>query len=619
MLDVMPVRAALLNSAGIILFANAPWREFVEENQLDSQLFAVGGDYLRSEWGGDAGGTNGSSIRTILSGEKKSVVEEYACSCCGESGWFILHAVPITLPEGAIGVVVTHHQITDRKLAEERVREQAALLDEAHDAIVVVDCECRVRYWNKGAERLHGWTATEVVGRSTDEFLYPDVSFLLTARETVLREGLWQGELRHLTKGGEEVEVQSRWNLVRDEQGNPKSIFCVTTDLTELKEQEARIMRAQRMENIGSLAGGVAHDLNNILSPILMGIEVLKLKLTGAEDRLFLDTLEATAKRGENIVRQVLSLDRGSTLGEQRVDPKDLVEDLERIVRQTFLQAVQLSVTVLPDVWRVNGDAAQLHQALLSLCVNARDAMPQGGALTIRVTNIVLDSTEAATRRIQAPPGKYVLFQVADTGPGIPAEIQERIFDPVFTTKSSGTGLGLPTVASIIKNHHGFIDLHSAVGRGTIFRIYLPALVQAGGSHGPAPAPQLARGHGEGVLLVDDEPAIRTVGKQTLETYGYTVIPAADGVEAVALFVQNEEKIDVVVTDLIMPNMDGVALIFALKKLAPKLPIVAATGFANEAQIRTALEAGAERLLSKPYNAETLLNAVRDMLANASL
>ena len=375
-------------------------------------------------------------------------------------------------------VIATGIDITDRNRAEERIAEQAALLDKAQEAILVRDLEGKVLFWNKGAERMYGWSREEAIGRKIADFLYTIARSVRGEHETRSGNGRVRKANRNITpRNGREINVEVRRTLIRDREGRPKSILAINTDITEKKKIEAQFMRAQRMESIGTLAGGIAHDLNNILAPIMMSIDILKESADDPEAKKILETIEVSAKRGADIVRQVLSFARGMEGERIEIQPKHLLRDLEKIIKDTFPKDIRLQFTIPNDTWTILGDPTQVHQILLNLCVNARDAMPNGGNLTIAVENCELDEQYVAMN-IQAKPGRYVLFSVTDTGTGMPPELIEKIFEPFFTTKelNKGTGLGLSTVMAIVKSHEGIINVYSEPGNGTTFKVYFPAI-----------------------------------------------------------------------------------------------------------------------------------------------
>lgn len=514
------------------------------------------------------------------------------------------------------GRIWSFRDITQRKRAEEQIAEQAAFLDKARDAILVRDLEGKILFWNKGAERIYGWTSEEVTGKHIDGLIYSQPEKFKEINGLTISQGEWNGEIRHVTKDRRELTVEARWTLIRDNEGNPKSVLTINTDITEKKKIEAQFMRAQRMESIGTLAGGIAHDLNNILAPIMMSIDLLKVSVDNPRAKNFLESIEVSAKRGADIVRQVLSFARGLEGERVEIQPKHLLKDLEHIVTNTFPKDIQLRFEIPNDTWTILGDPTQIHQILLNLCVNARDAMPNGGSLNISVGNCILDEQYAAMN-IQARAGRYVNISVTDSGTGMPPELIDKIFEPFFTTKelNKGTGLGLSTVMAIVKSHEGIINVYSEPGRGTTFRVYLPvAEISAEGRKEQSEQASLPRGNGETVLVVDDEASILNITSQTLQAFGYQVLTAADGAEAVALYAQHRNEIAVVLTDMMMPVMDGPSTIHALVRIHPEIKIIAASGLNANAGVAKVSGSGVKHFLTKPYTAGTLLKKLRTIL-----
>ncbi|PMB39037.1 hybrid sensor histidine kinase/response regulator [Fischerella thermalis CCMEE 5330] len=516
-----------------------------------------------------------------------------------------------------IGVTCASIDISDRKLAEEKIREQAALLDVTTDAIFVRDLDNRVILWNKGAENLYGWLVQEAYGKKVVELLYDDEppEEVEIALLTVINQGKWQGELPRVTKSGKKVLVSSRWSLVCQEDGTPKSILTVDTDITEKKQLETQLFRAQRLESIGTLASGIAHDLNNILTPILAVSQLLPLKFPNiySEHEHLLKILEDSARRGADLVKQVLSFARGVEGKRMTLQVKHLIREVVKIVKQTFPRSIEVCIDVAPDLWTVYGDSTQLHQVLMNLCVNARDAMPDGGSLTISAENLLIDENYARMN-LDAKVGPYTVVIVADTGVGIPKEIVERIFEPFFTTKElgKGTGLGLSTVIGIVKSHGGFVNVYSEVGRGTQFKVYLPAA--QGIQIESTPQLEPLAGKGELILVVDDEPAIQEITRASLETHNYKTLVASDGIEAIALYAQDRDKISAVLMDIMLPSLDGLTAIRTLQKINPSVKIVATSGLASSSKLAEASTTNISGFLSKPYTVKELLLTLQKVL-----
>lgn len=504
----------------------------------------------------------------------------------------------------------------ERKRAEEKLAEQAALLDKARDAILVRDLDHNIKYWNKSAERLYGWSVTEAIGRSVRELMYGDPSQFDAAMSILMKEGDWVGELIQITKDGRSINIEGRWTLLKDNFGNPRSVLSINTDITDRKKLEQQFLRAQRMESIGTLAGGIAHDLNNVLAPIVMSLDLLQMRFDDPASRETLETIAASARRGADMVNQVLSFARGVEGERIPIQAKHLLRDIEKFVLETFPKNIQCQFKISPDIWLINGDATQLYQVLLNLLVNSRDAMANGGTIKVLLENTTVDEHYAAMN-MDAKAGKYVVIQVEDTGAGIPADIIEKIYEPFFTTKEigKGTGLGLSTSLAIVKSHGGFMQVYSEPGNGTRFKVNLPVMdVQSDEVSETPEQCTKPRGEGELILVVDDEAPIRQVTRHTLEAFGYRVIVAENGADGLAVFAVNRDEIAVVLTDMMMPVMDGTALIQALRRIAPETPIIAASGITANGQVIKALEAGMEYFVAKPYTAEKILTMLHTIL-----
>jgi PAS domain S-box-containing protein len=526
-----------------------------------------------------------------------------------ESTW---HEIPFG---GREAVLVLTMDRTEQFRAEERNREQARLLDLASDAIIVRDLRHRVLFWNRGAERLYGWTAQEVGGEVVTELFARDAQAYLTAQVALLETGDWNGQFTHHSKDGRKIVVNSRWTLVRNDDGKPDSVLVIDTDMTETKKLESQFLRAQRQESIGTLASGIAHDLNNILSPILMSVSLLRRSMTDPDSAKMLNIVESSAERGAGIVKQVLTFARGVEGERVLLQAKHLVSELSKIMAQTFPRNIDIQTNLATDLWTISGDATQLHQVLLNLCVNARDAMPNGGTLTLSAENVTVDE-QLARMNPGAQLGPHVVLRAGDTGTGMSPETMEKIFDPFFTTKEvgKGTGLGLATVIGIVKGHGGFLSLQSEVGVGTTFLVYLPASNEATAAAGANVEAAPTRGKGERVLVVDDEPPIREALVGTLESYGYRAYTAEDGSDALALYFSRKDEIDLVITDLSMGQMDGITLVRSLRKVNPKVRVIVSSGhMQKEAQVILS-SLGVTTFLDKPYSADKLLRALRTVL-----
>jgi PAS domain S-box-containing protein len=505
--------------------------------------------------------------------------------------------------------------LTQHKQAEDKIREQAALLNITPDAILVRGLDNTIQYWNKGAEHVYGWNVEEAIDQHANQLLYrPDsLRQLEVAQKTLLERGTWQGELHQVSKQGKDIIVASRWTLMRDTQGQPQSILTVNTDITEKKQLESQFLRTQRLESLGTLAGGIAHDLNNVLTPVLATAQLLQLKFPNANEQsqhLF-EIIETNTKRGAALVNQVLQFARGVEGKRAIVQVKHLIYEIKQIAEKTFPKSIEVLTHVEPGLRLVSGDATHLHQVLMNLVVNARDAMPNGGTLTISAENLFVNEHDARMN-LDASVGSYIGLVVKDTGTGMLAETADRMFEPFFTTKEigKGTGLGLSTVRGIVKSHGGFIDVFSKVGEGTEFKVCLPAVEASVSSQAQPLHPP--NGNAEWILVVDDEAEILETTKMSLETYNYRVLTANGGIEAISLCAQYKHKIAVALVDMMMPSMDGSTTIQTLQKIDPTIKAIAVSGFVSNNKLKDAI--GIKNFIAKPYTIQELLKTLQTVL-----
>ncbi|MBR8834565.1 MAG: PAS domain S-box protein [Stigonema ocellatum SAG 48.90 = DSM 106950] len=573
----------------------SPWHYWEQESAICDSLAKTG------SW-------QGETIHILKTG-KEMYVDESISILKDDSGTII-------------GFLAVNRDITERKLAEEKIRQQAALLDITTDAILVRNLQHQILFWNKGAEYLYGWQTAEVLGKNANELLYRDVKKspnIPEIEQNLAKKGFWQGELQQITKNGKTILVESRWTLVCDKQGEPESILVVNTDITEKKQLEAQFFRTQRLESLGTLASGIAHDFNNLLTPILAVAQLLPTKLPNLDERnqQLLNILEDSAKRGAALVKQILSFARGGTEGKRTVlDVKYLLKEVAQITSKTFPKSIQISLdTGHENLWIISADANQLHQILLNLCVNARDAMPDGGVLSLVAENIFVDENYARIKS-DAHVGSYVAITVSDTGTGIPPEVLERIFEPFFTTKApgKGTGLGLASVIGIVKNHLGFVTVDSEVGKGSKFQVYLPAIEEK--ETQAEEDLEVPKGSGELILVVDDEEAIKQISQISLEDHNYKTLIANDGNEAIALYAQHKNEISVVLMDIMMPSMDGLIAIRTLQSMNHQVKIIATSGLVFNNQLAKAAGISVKAFLSKPYTRKELFKTIHAVISS---
>jgi two-component system, cell cycle sensor histidine kinase and response regulator CckA len=513
----------------------------------------------------------------------------------------------------AYAVLGVSRDITEHKIAEEKICEQAHLLDVALDPIILWDMNDKLIFWNKAAENLYGWTFEEAKSLKINQVI---VETDLPKYERGVKEFLEKGEckieLQQKAKNGRKVTTLSRWSLVRNQDDKPYARLVIDRDITELRNFEIQLRRSQRMESLGRLAGGIAHDLNNVLAPILMAIQILNLKITDPNLKKLITSLESSTKRSSDVIKQVSIFAHGT---EKDFAPQQLrysISDIESIITGTFPKNIQFRIGVAKDLSLVFGDAAQLQQMLINLCLNSRDAMPDGGRLTVTAENMYMDESYARMI-LGAHPGHYIVLTVADTGTGIPTEIQEKVFEPFFTTKEKGkgSGLGLSMVYSIVKSHNSFIKLYSEIGKGTEIKIFLPVTQQTEKKANPVLEDTPLMGNGENILVVDDELSVLQISKEILEARSYRVLTAADGAEATALFASAKKgSIDLVITDMNMPLMDGSSTIRALRRLEPSLKIIVSSGLLTDVNSAGVAGLDIQGYLTKPYTADQLASIV---------
>lgn len=509
--------------------------------------------------------------------------------------------------------------ISESREASERLHLLATALNAAADPVFIADREGRLLWVNRAFTDFKGFTGEEAIGKTMGQLVKSgkhDQAFYKRMWETILSGRNWSEEMINKRKDGSLVHEQVSITPVKGESGEVDHFIAIERDITEDKLREQQFLRAQRMESIGTLAGGIAHDLNNVLSPIVMGVSLIRQIDESGKLQPIIDEIQRSAERGRDLVQQVLSFARGVEGQREPISLAMIVREVGTILRNTFPKNILFSSRAPEDLWTVVADPTQIHQVLLNLCVNARDAMPEGGQLTVSVENMQVDA-QYASMFAEAEPGPYVVIEVADTGCGMDAKTLDRVFEPFFTTKElgKGTGLGLSTAAGIVRSHKGFVNVYSEVGKGTRFKVYLPAVTTA-----ISPPDQSVfdasppRGHGECILVVDDEASILAMTKQTLEAFGYTVFTAENGTAAMATFATEQAFIDLVLTDMMMPEMDGVALIRALKRIDPGLRIIAASGLRANGRVAKAVDSGVKHFLPKPYSSDTLLRLVREAL-----
>lgn len=530
---------------------------------------------------------------------------------------------PVRNPAGEVAhFIAIKHDVTNRRQMEEALRQSEEryrlLFDHNPLPMWLYDVETlQFLAVNDTAVQKYGYTQEEFFQLTIDRIRpEEDLARFKANLIATADEPLSISEWRHRRKDGSvfPVEVISR---PLQYLGRPARLV-MAEDITEKKKLEEQYLRAQRLESLGQLASGIAHDLNNMLAPVLFAAPLLRGSVTAERDLNILDTLERSAERGSSLVRQVLAFAQGNSEAFRVTQLKHIARDVVGILEVTLPKSITLETHIPSDAWPVDANPTQIHQVLLNLGVNARDAMPEGGTLGIALKNRTL-SLDEAERIPGAKRGDWLVLEVSDTGMGIPPEILPRIWDSFFTTKATGkgTGLGLATVRSIVTAHLGFVEVDTAVGRGTTFRVFLPASRVEGEKPDTMPPIPTDRGREEHVLIVDDDELVRDIIKTVLSQHGYRVIDCADGVEAIVQYNTRSRDIALVITDVDMPNLNGAVLAGTLRKLSPRLRIIAMSGHNSDGVGKAILQEAKEltnAFLAKPFTAAALLKTVHSVL-----
>jgi len=496
----------------------------------------------------------------------------------------------------------TVEDITALKEAQERIRNQAALLDKASDAIVVQDLQHHIQYWNQSAERIYGWAAADVLGKDALALIYQDTSVLQKAMHQALVQGSWYGEIKQWRKDGATLLMETSLTLVRNAQNEPMSILSINTDITVKKQLEEQIVHSQRLESIGTLAGGIAHDINNILT-IITGNAVLGRNSLPANHPIQrnLSAIESATTRAAGVVRQILTFSRRQDTEKRIIDLGPVVQEAIHFLRTTLSPKIEIRSDFAETMPPILADATQIHQIVMNLGTNAAHAMQtQGGRLEFRLRVVSLDAAQAfLMENLRA--GKYVQLAISDTGCGMDRETVRRIFEPFFTTKKpgEGTGLGLAVVHGIVKNYEGALTVTSELGKGTVFNLYFPAL-DAIAEPLRTIAPEQQDGGGRNIMYVDDEADIVAITTQDLQNHGYAVTGFTLPHEALETFYANPFYFDAAVLDISMPKMDGLELARQLLARRPDFPIVIASGFIRPEDHERVRRLGIKKLLEKP-------------------
>ncbi len=504
----------------------------------------------------------------------------------------------------------------EREERDAQMRKQASILRRTHDAIIVRTLDQKVAYWNEGAERLYGWKAEEALGRPIADLLYVYEPALMEVHNAVMEVGEWRGQIVHKCRDGQLITVETHWTLLRDDKGEPEGIVSSSVDVTARQDLEERLRQTQRLESIGQLSGGIAHDFNNLLTVILGGTELLE-EYIGQNERAvsLLAMTRTAANRGADLTREMLAFSRRQTLQPRVMNVSSLLEASRQMLKRALHERIDLRIIPASDLWTALVDPAQLENALLNLSINARDAMPDGGLLTIETANCTLDQ-EYADQNPGVLPGQYVRISLTDTGMGIPPEHIERIFEPFFTTKEvgKGTGLGLSMVYGFIKQSGGHIKVYSELEHGTCFKLYLPkAGDMAEAADLPSLDEEIQTGSGT-VLVVEDEAMLREIARSHLASLGFTAILAGDSAEALQALELNPE-IDLLFTDVMLPGTrNGRELAEEIRRIRPEIKVVFTSGYPENATNAVEPLGPSVHWLAKPYTKRELARILQSAL-----
>jgi PAS domain S-box-containing protein len=526
------------------------------------------------------------------------------------------HHGTVETPVHISGVIM---DITRRRETEDSLREQAQLLDLAHDAILSMDRKSTVTFWSLGAERMYGWSRDEALGKICHKLLETEFPQPLKEIEGQLVSiGHWEGELVHSHRDGTRLRVASRWALRRDAQGRPQGYLEINTDVTERRRIEEQLRHTQKLESLGVLAGGVAHDFNNLLTGIL-GNASLALDGTSAHDpnRGLMEEVIKAAERAADLTRQLLAYAGKGRFVMRTVNLSDLVREIGGLVQTSIPKPVQLRLQLAGQLPGIDADPGQLQQIVMNLVINGAEAIgPEGGTVLVHTSVQPVDEQYIETMSSAGEllrPGQYVCLEVHDTGSGMSEETLAKIFDPFYTTKFAGRGLGLSAVLGIVRAHKGALKVYSKPGSGTTFKVLFPTTANPLAPEPPLAVRDLA-GSGT-ILVVDDEEIVRQTARHTLERYGYKTLTARDGASAVDIYRRQPGAIGLVLLDLTMPVMNGEEALRSMQLINPRVRVLLTSGYNEVEAVQRFSGKGLAGFIQKPYTATALAEKVKEVLA----
>ncbi len=562
----------------------------------------------------------GASLRSGVAARRETWAAEYRLHLPGDVELHVLHRCFMVIdehgePQRMVGSIA---DLSEQKRQEARLRMQAEMLDYATDAILVRDLDNRVLYWNQAAAARYGWNSDEILGRSVSETLYAQCapSDFQHAMQVLMRHGDYSGRMVHSAADGRKFVVHVHWILVRREDGAPRAILSVVTDLSERIALEQRLLQIQKLESLGRLTGGLAHDFNNWLTVILGSAEELMDALEGQPElRDIAHMIQMAGERGAELTRRLLAFGRRQPLTPKILAVGEAIESIRPLIARSLPESIDLQLLEMAQRWCVYADRAQLEAAIVNLCINARDAMPEGGKLTIQLLLVELEEQKTEPDK-PLPPGEYVVIAVADNGHGIAQDVMEHVFEPFFTTKdeASGSGLGLSMVYGFVRQSNGDVTIYSEPGRGTQVKLYLPRAHSEPETHRVTVAGAGARPPGGcAILLVEDDPIVRAHIFALLRELGCEVTEASRAEEALARLAAGEE-FDLLFTDVVMPGLSGIELARRTRAMRPGLRILLSSGYTFEA-MRHQDELGPDvQFLNKPYGKTALAHALSEAL-----
>jgi len=558
------------------------------------------------------------NFRAALAG-KEAPSEFRFTKPTGEVRWARSSGKPMYEGDRIVGVRGVLSDITDRKNAEQEAQFLGSIASQAKDAFIVTDLDFKITYMNNAAEELFGYALDDLRGE-TPGVLNAEADSDKMQEEiykTVQSGGVWNGTVLNKRKDGGTFLCEMKVGPIRDERGRVKSYLGIQRDITEKRQLQEQLLQAQKMEAVGTLAGGIAHDFNNMLTAII-GYSDLLLAGCGRDFELRQDIREigSVARRAAGLTRQLLSFSRRQIIKVSPIDLSVQVTRLENMLRRLLGESVELSIEAPPGLQAIKADAGQIEQVIMNLVLNAGDAMPDGGRITVKVEAVTLD--EESCKGIQdAKPGKWIRLSVADTGPGIEEDVLRHIFEPFFTTKAvgKGTGLGLSVVYGIVQQHEGWIDVRTERGEGTVFRVCFPAVVDLPEERVDEDAIEAdLRGKGERILVVEDEEGVRSFAARALASRGYVVFEAADAREAESVFDSEEGKFALILCDVVLPDGNGLELAERLSSRSGGVPMLLTSGYADRSLRWSMIQRKGIEFLCKPYEFADLLRAVKRVL-----